>query len=131
MKTTLTFLMILLVATSCDITLIEPSYDYRSRIVGSYQMEEYSQTYNDYARFNIYIRKSAFSDQVVIENFYNSNIDVRADFQFDKLYIKRQIVNGYEIEGVGTFYGNEIEFSYKVRDTYQSKPTDFCNGTAR
>jgi hypothetical protein len=94
-------------------------------------MEEYSQTYNDYARYYIDIRKSAFSEQVVIENFYNSNLDVRADFRFDKLYINKQIVNGYEIEGVGTFYGNQIEFSYKVRDTYQYRPTDFCNATAR
>ncbi len=43
----------------------------------------------------------------------------------------RQFVNGYEIEGVGTFYGDEIRFSYRVKDIYSyNKPTDFCNAIA-
>jgi hypothetical protein len=131
MKTTASLLFILLVATSCDIILVEPAYDERNRIIGSYQLEEYSQTYNDYTRFYIYIRKSGIGQQVLIENFYNSDMDVLADYQFDKIYINRQYVNGYEIEGVGTVYGNEIKFNYKVRDTYTNRPTDFCNATAR
>jgi hypothetical protein len=131
MKTTASLLFILLVATSCDIILVEPAYDERNRIIGSYQLEEYSQTYNDYTSFYIYIRKSGIGQQVLIENFYNSDMDVLADYQFDKIYINRQFVNGYEIEGVGTVYGNEIKFNYKVRDTYTNRPTDFCNATAR
>jgi hypothetical protein len=131
MKTTASLLFILLVATSCDIILVEPAYDERNRIIGSYQLEEYSQTYNDYTSFYIYIRKSGIGQQVLIENFYNSDMDVLADYQFDKIYINRQYVNGYEIEGVGTVYGNEIKFNYKVRDTYTNRPTDFCNATAR
>jgi hypothetical protein len=131
MKTTASLLFILLVATSCDIILVEPAYDERNRIIGSYQLEEYSQTYNDYTMFYIYIRKSGIGQQVLIENFYNSDMDVLADYQFDKIYINRQFVNGYEIEGVGTVYGNEIKFNYKVRDTYTNRPTDFCNATAR
>lgn len=131
MKTTASILLILLVATSCDVILIDPVYDDRNRITGNFILEEYSQTYNDYTRYQVFIRKSAFSNQVVIENFYNAGLDVRAEFEFDKLFIDRQIVNGYEIEGVGTLYGNEIQFNYKVRDTYSNKPTDFCNATAR
>jgi hypothetical protein len=131
MKTTASLLFILLVATSCDIILVEPAYDERNRIIGSYQLEEYSQTYNDYTSFFIYIRKSGIGQQVLIENFYNSDMDVLADYQFDKIYIDRQFVNGYEVEGVGTVYGNEIKFNYKVRDTYTNRPTDFCNATAR
>jgi hypothetical protein len=131
MKTTASLLFILLVTTSCDIILVEPAYDERNRIIGSYHLEEYSQTYNDYTSFFIYIRKSGIGQQVLIENFYNSDMDVLADYQFDKIYIDRQFVNGYEIEGVGTVYGNEIKFNYKVRDTYTNRPTDFCNATAR
>lgn len=131
MKTTVSLLLILLVATSCDIMVVEPSYDDRNRITGSYHIEEYSQTYNDYTSFFIYVRKSGLGQAVVIENFYNAGIDVRAEYQFDKIYIDRQFVNGYEIEGVGTIYGDEIRFNYKVRDTYTNRPTDFCNATAR
>jgi CRISPR/Cas system-associated protein Cas7 (RAMP superfamily) len=69
MKTTATFLMILLVATSCDIMVVEPGYDNRNQITGSYHIEEYSQTYNDYTSFFIYVRKSGFGQEVVIENF--------------------------------------------------------------
>lgn len=111
--------------------IVEPVYDDRDRFVGSYWMEERSQTYNDFTRFSIYIRKSGNYDEVVIENFYNSGVNVRANVDYDKIYIYRQVVNGYEIEGVGTLYGNEIELSYRVRDTYSyHKTTDFCNATA-
>jgi hypothetical protein len=111
--------------------IIEPQYDDRERLTGSYRIEEHSQTFNDYTRFSIYIRKSGIYDEVVIENFYNSGIAVRANVVNDKIYIARQVVNGYEIEGVGTFYRNEIEFSYRVRDTYSNnRITDFCNATA-
>ncbi len=117
---------------SCNLMIIEPVFDDRDRLIGSYSLEEYSQTYNEFTRFFIYIRKSGLNDQVVIENFYNAGINVRASVALDKMYISQQIVNGYEIEGVGTFYGGEISFSYRVRDIYSYyKPTDFCNGAAR
>ena len=131
MKTKVVLFALMVVFTSCDIMIVEPIYDDRDRVTGSYQIEEHSQTYNDYTRFSIYIRKSGSYDGVIIENFYHANVNVRATVASDKIYISRQIVDGYEIEGVGTFYGDEIQFSYKVRDTYSyNKPTDFCNATA-
>lgn len=124
-------LAVAVLLSSCNLMIVEPVYDDRERLTGSYRIEEHSQTYNDYTRFSIYIRKSGIYDEVVIENFYNSGVSVRANVAYDKIYISRQIVNGYEIEGVGTFYGNEIEFSYRVRDTFSyNKPTDFCSATA-
>ncbi len=117
--------------TSCDIIIVEPVVDDRDRVTGSYQIEEHSHTYNDYVQFYIYIRKSGGSDGVIIENFYNADVNVRANVVYDKIYIARQIVDGYEIEGVGTIYKDEIQFSYKVRDTFSThEPTDFCNATA-
>jgi hypothetical protein len=131
MKTNLIGMAIMILLSSCNLMIVEPVYDNRDRLVGSYWMEERSQTYNDFTRFSIYIRKSGNFDEVVIENFYNSGVNVRANVDYDRIYISRQVVNGYEIEGVGTLYGSEIEFSYRVRDTYSyHKPTDFCNATA-
>ncbi len=118
---------------SCDILVIEPQYDERDRITGSYLMKEYSQTYNEYARFNVYVRKtgSVYSNNVIIENFYNTNADVWAEMVGDKIDISRQVANGYEIEGVGTVYSDEIRFNYSVKDLYYKKPVDFCESKAR
>ncbi len=131
MKTNMVLMALTVLLSSCNLMIVEPVYDDRDRLIGSYRIEEHSQTYNDYTRFSIYVRKSGIYDEVVIENFYNSGVAVRASVAYDKIYISRQLVNGYEIEGVGTFYGDEIEFSYRVRDTYSyNKPTDFCDATA-
>lgn len=131
MKTKMLLLFTALALMSCEIMIVEPVYDERDRIVGTYQVDEYSQTYNDYGQFTIYIRKTlGNTNDVVIENFYNANVQVRATVLDGKLYISRQLVNGYEIEGVGTIYFDEIKFTYRVRDTYYNKPTDFCEATA-
>ncbi|MBL7875384.1 MAG: hypothetical protein JNL53_06950 [Cyclobacteriaceae bacterium] len=132
MKTKLLLLLGIVVFTSCDILVVEPVYDSRDRLTGSYRMEEYSQTYNDYLHYTIYIRKGfgSRSQSLIIENFYNSDVDVIAEMVGDKIFISRQIVQGYEIEGVGTLYYDEIKFTYRVRDSYYNKPTDFCEATA-
>lgn len=131
MKTKMLLLFTALALMSCEIMIVEPVYDERDRILGTYQVDEYSQTYNDYGQFTIYIRKTlGNTNDVVIENFYNANVQVRATVLDGKLYISRQLVNGYEIEGVGTIYFDEIKFTYRVRDTYYNKPTDFCEATA-
>ncbi|MBP9927474.1 MAG: hypothetical protein KBF45_15960 [Cyclobacteriaceae bacterium] len=132
MKTKLLLLIITSVFISCDIMVVEPVYDSRDRVIGTYQIEEYSQTYNDNVRYNVYIRKGFGyrSESVIIENFYNADVDVIAEIVGDKIFISRQIVQGYEIEGVGTLYYDEIRFTYRVRDNYYNKPTDFCEATA-
>ncbi len=131
MKTKIILGVLVVLLASCNLMIIEPVYDDRDRITGSYTVEERSQTYNDYTQYFISIRKSGNYDEVVFENFYNAGINIRASVAYDKIYISWQMVNGYEIEGVGTFYGDKIKFSYRVRDTYSySKPTDFCNATA-
>lgn len=131
MKTKVILFALVVALTSCDVLIVEPVYTDRDRVTGSYQVEEHSETYNDYTRFYIFIRKSSGYDGAIIENFYDADVNVKATVVADKIYIHRQIVDGYEMEGVGTFYGDEIRFSYKVRDTYSNnKPTDFCNATA-
>ncbi|MEQ1585001.1 MAG: hypothetical protein ABL895_03925, partial [Cyclobacteriaceae bacterium] len=133
MKTNVLLLIAGLVLSSCDILVVEPMYDERDRVTGSYRIEEYSQTYNESIRFSIYIRKTGSgynSREVMIENFYNAGVDVRAEISSGKIFIPQQFVNGYEIEGVGSLYLNEIQFNYRVRDTYTNRTTDFCEATA-
>jgi hypothetical protein len=129
MKTTLQFVLIGLLLTACDLTIIEPRYDSVNAIVGSYKVEEYSNTYNSVTRFYFDIRRS-YGRNVIIENFYDVGLSVNAWVDYDKIYIDRQIINGYAVEGVGTIYRNKIQFSYNVEDLYSNKPTDFCNATA-
>ena len=133
MKTRILVIASSILLLSCDILVIEPQYDERDRIAGSYVMKEYSQTYNESAQYNVYVRKtgSVYSNNVTIENFYNANVDVWAEMIGDKIYISRQVVNGYEIEGVGTIYYDEIRFNYSVKDLYYKKPVDFCESKAR
>ena len=59
-----------------------------------------------------------------------AGVDVRAEISSGKIFIPRQLVNGYEIEGVGSLYLNEIQFNYKVRDTYTNRIPDYCEATA-
>ncbi|MCW5912920.1 MAG: hypothetical protein KIT62_17755 [Cyclobacteriaceae bacterium] len=133
MKTiSLIFVALALVFTSCEITVVEPRYDDRDAIVGSYRVEEYSQSYRAFSNFKIYIRKSGgyTSGKVMIENFYNAGIDVVARVYGNTITIPLQYVNGYEIEGAATIYGDEISFTYRVRDTYTRSSPDYCEATA-
>ena len=127
----LLYLFLLIGLSSCEVYFMEPRYSERDRIVGQYEVEEYSETYNDYTRYSIWIDKSnSYSNQVYIDNFYGSDIRVCASISYDKITIHRQVVDGFEIEGVGTVYGDEIEFSYSVKDIYSGARTDFCEATA-
>ncbi|HCZ34510.1 MAG TPA: hypothetical protein DHV26_01125 [Cytophagales bacterium] len=133
MKTfSLTFVVLALVLTSCEITIVEPRYDDRDQITGSYRLEEYSQSWRVYSNFEIYIRKLGTgygADEVLIENFYNADIDVVARVYGNSITIPLQYVNGYEVEGSATIYLNEISFTYRVRDTYTRSSPDYCEAT--
>ena len=130
MKRTLSVVFIALVAGACDFYVVEPRVDWRDRVVGRYQVDEYSHTYNSYTFYSIRILKSGGYDHIHIDNFYNSGMRIRAYISYDKITIPYQIVNGYEIEGVGTVYGSSIDLSYSVKDLYQPLPTDFCETEA-
>lgn len=127
----LLYLFLLVGLSSCELYIVEPRYSERDRIVGRYEIEEYSETYNDYTHYSIWIEKAGqYSNEFYIDNFYGSEIRVRASISYDKITIHRQVINGLEIEGVGTVYDDEIEFSYSVRDIYSGTRTDFCEATA-
>ena len=130
MKRLFLFGLLALVISGCDFYVVEPAYDSRDRITGHYDAEEYSETYNDRIYYSIYIAKSASRDRVYIDNFYGSDIRVFAIVDYDRITIPYQVVDGYEIEGVGTFYGHYLSLNYRVKDIYNNSYTDFCETEA-
>ncbi|MDH4058995.1 MAG: hypothetical protein OEU76_09525 [Cyclobacteriaceae bacterium] len=122
---------LLISLSACDFYLYDSVYDSRDRIVGRYDMEEYSETFNDFTRYSLWIERSGGNSNAIwIDNFYAVNIRVRAIVSYDKITIPRQTVNGYDVEGVGTVHGERISFTYRVRNLYKNFPTDFLDGTA-
>lgn len=120
-----------LLFSACDVYVVEPRYDARDRIVGKFYVDEYSQTFNDYSTYTFHITKSLYNyDEISIDNFYASGIRVRAYVHSSRITIPYQIVNGYEIEGTGTIYGNDVSLFYSISDLYQAVPTDFCDVNA-
>ena len=121
-------LSLIAVMASCDITIIEPRYDYRDQMVGYYDLEEYSETFNDYTYYSVRISKDGNSGRrVYFDNFYGANIRVYANVDYTKITIPYQVVNGYEIEGVGNLQGNHVSLTYRVKDLYQHSVSDFCD----
>lgn len=119
------------VVLSCDVIIVEPQYDTRNQLVGTYWVEEYSETYDEYTSYSIRLTKGGDRTTVYIDNFYDTNISVHADLSGNKIFIPWQVVNGYEVEGVGTFYGSSLILSYRVRDAYYNTLTDFCESEAK
>lgn len=125
------FFALLVGLSGCEFYYHDPVYDSRDRIIGRYDMEEYSETYNDITYYTMWIERSGSrSDAIWIDNFYAVGIRVKAYVSYDKITILRQVINGYEVEGVGTVYGSRISFSYRVKDMYNNYRTDFLDGTA-
>ena len=131
MKRILLLSMVVLAASACEIIVVEPSYDFRDDVVGIWEMDEYSETYNLNAFYDIRITKNfSTPDEVFIHNFYDVDISVIGFVDGSKLVIPLQIVNGYEIEGVGTFRGDRITFTYSVFDDLNGGWTDYCTAIA-
>ncbi len=125
-------LSIAFVAFTCSSCLyvVEPQIDNRDQVVGSYEIDEYSQTYHDYTYYSINITKGGHSNTIYLNNFYGANISVVAYLSGNRINIPAQYVDGYDIEGVGTVYNNRISFTYHVKDRYHDQYTDFCEADA-
>jgi hypothetical protein len=121
----------MLVVLSCDVIIVEPQYDVRTQLVGSYWVEEYSKTYDVYTGYSIWLSKGGGQSSIYLDNFYDADISVRGEVSNNKVFIPWQVVDGYEIEGVGTLYGTTLSLSYRVRDTYYNTLTDFCESEAK
>jgi hypothetical protein len=130
MKRLFLLLTPIVLLTSCYFEEVQPRYDDRDRIVGYYDVEEYSNTYHDLTYYSFRVGKSGYHDEIYIDNFYAADIRVYARISYNTITIHSQVVNGYEVEGTGTIFGNEIELNYRVRDRYNNSYTDFCETTA-
>jgi hypothetical protein len=131
MKPLVIFVIGLVTLTACEVNVVEPVYDPRDNVLGAYDMDEYSETYNELLYYSIHISKSLSSSQeIYLDNFYNADLRIYAYVDGHKIIIPYQVVDGYEIEGVGTRNGDVINFSYKVVDRYGNHISDFCETKA-
>jgi hypothetical protein len=127
MKKVIIASLLLITLASCEFNYIEPRYDYRDRVTGSYDVEEYSETFNGYHYYSIHITKySSSGSTVYLNNFYDADLSVYAYLDGDKLTIPLQAVDGFEIEGVGTLHSSDMSLNYRVKDLYSNTRTDFC-----
>ena len=90
--------------------------DERSRFLGRYEVEEYSQvTYAQRPEYEVIIRRDrGTEDFVIISNFYNMDLDAEARVAGQRLIISPQVHNFYEIEGEGVLSGSVITLHYTV-----------------
>ena len=121
-----------LTLASCEFyaeEVIIVDYDPRDAFLGTFDTEEYSETFDSYAYYDMHIFKSGeYHHSVFIENFYGSGLDVIADVDGDRLIIPRQDVDGYEIRGSGRITGNRLSLSYTVIDFLDySIPKDYVD----
>lgn len=130
MKNLIPFIAVFAVATSCNFYEVEPRYDDRDRFTGYYDVEEYSQTYNDITRYEIRISHSRYDREVYIDNFYAADIRIHATVSFNVLRIPFQVVDGYEVDGTGTLIDGELTLNYRVKDLYNYTAADYCETVA-
>ncbi len=121
---------IVLVATlaSCDIIVVDSDFNQVNLVPGEYLVEEHSRTYNQNFNFAVWVNQSGVNT-VYIDNFYDQEITVRAEVIGRRLYIRKQFIDGFAIEGSGTIWGNKIQLDYSVDDMYSQKPIDYCEAT--
>ncbi|MCG8386477.1 MAG: hypothetical protein MJA30_13100 [Cytophagales bacterium] len=127
--------MAMVTLQGCFVTLVEEPvvvYDYRDDFVGSYQVEEYSETFNSYSEYPIYVVKAGgYPNSLYIENFYGLGLDIMVDIEGSRLYIPLQEVNGYRIEGNGRRVAGELHLDYSVYDRHNpGRRRDFCSAVA-
>lgn len=131
MKRSFIFLIALISFASCDTYIVDNEVPIRPRdgIIGNHYAEEYSQTYQDYYEYNVWISAGNRSNEIFIENLYIDGLSVYATVSYNAINIPFQVIDGYEIEGAGTIYSDQISLNYSVRDRYENTIKDFCEAT--
>jgi hypothetical protein len=131
MKTSFALLIVVaLVATSCTNYYVEDDH-YDVRLIGSYEVEEYSDTYHETVYYSMFVSKDYGSENgIFLEHFYIENITVFAHVNGDRISIPFQVVDGFEIEGSGNHYRGEITLDYRVKDRLSNAPADYCETIA-
>ena len=130
MKKLILFTVLIVFASSCTFYDVEPRYDSREKFLGYYDVEEFSETYNDVTYYEMRISKSRYDREIYLDNFYAADLRVYATVTFDDIRIPFQIVDGYEIEGSGTLHRDELNLTYRVKDIYDNSTADYCETVA-
>src|SRR6187431_1342285 len=106
MKTILSLVFVSFALVSCtDYYIDETRYDYRERLTGYYDVEEYSDTYNEEVHYSMHVFKNYDTrDGIYFEDFYAAGLTIRAYISNDHIDIPFQVTEGYEVEGYGSFY---------------------------
>jgi len=130
MKKALLGISLLVLISSCDVVLVEVPFDPRDEFLGSFDTEEYSETLDAWAYYDVFIVKDAdpFSNVIYLRNFYGANIEIFGEVNGTRLTIPRQRVGFFMIEGLGRMDFGELVMSYTVEDTDPaSRFVDYCS----
>ena len=110
----------ILFLTGCEIYIFDEQHvewDDRDLFVGSYHVEEYSQTTEQFYTYDMHIQKSCCKQQEIrISNFYGAGLDVYALVYDNRITIPLQQSEGYGIEGTGKMASDRLELTFVVRD---------------
>jgi hypothetical protein len=131
MNRSLVFIIALISLASCDTYIVDNERPVRARdrIIGSHFTEEYSETYQEYFEYDVWISAGNRFNEVYIENLYLDGLAVYATVSYDAINIPFQVIDGYEIEGAGTIYSDQISLNFSVRDRYENTIREFCEAT--
>lgn len=130
MKSFILFSVLLVFATSCTFYDVEPRYDQRDKFVGYYDVEEYSETYGEYTFYEMRISRAPHDREIYLNNFYAADLRVYATVSYDDIRIPFQVADGYEIEGSGTLFHDELKLLYRVKNIYDNSVADYCETVA-
>lgn len=120
---------ILLILSSCEVVVVEEPIPQNNRalFLGTFDVEEYSSTYDDFTYYYMRVVRGEYSNEVFLTNFYGADIDVLAEIDGNYLYIPDQRINGYRIEGNGRVNGDKLTINFSVEDYYNhNTPINYC-----
>lgn len=126
MKKLIPYAFLMVFVSACTFYDVEPRYDHRDKFVGYYDVEEYSETYHETTLYEMRITRAPLDYEIYLDNFYAADIRVYATVAYDDIRIPFQVVDGYEIEGTGSLYRDELRLSYRVKDLYDHSVSDYC-----
>jgi hypothetical protein len=132
MKTTVYFGALVLFLSSCvGYYDNEPSsYEVRERFLGSYDVEEHSDTYHETTYYTMFIVRSYHSNEVILDGLYAANLQVYATVSNNYISIPFQVVDGFEIEGSGSYSRGRLDLHFTVYDSYADHARDYCETVA-
>ncbi len=121
--------LIILISFFCIASCSKKFEDNRDDFSGNYQVEQFSETFNEVDQFAVEIvpTRDEHFDGVYIKNFYGAGIVVEADVERFSFVIKRQRIADFIIEGSGRLGVNEIIMSYTVENmSSENVVVDVC-----